>query len=210
MRVHISPKVLKDSYDDLTERAKIDLDFLLLTVAAAVICAFGFKMNSASIIVGAMVISPLLYPIICVGVATYQTDWRACTRAVGTFAMGFLAAIAATVVVNLFYMTTFQSEIVARLSAGAVDYFFIAFFSGVAGTYAFFSPKIHEAIAGIAISVALIPPVVMLGIGIAELHPTLISTSASIVLYNIFGIYLGSIIMVAGLHWISRESVAST
>jgi uncharacterized protein (DUF2062 family) len=73
IRAHIARKALHDSYSDLTERAKIDLDFLLLTVVAAIICAFGFKMNSPSVIIGAMVISPLLYPVICVGAATYQT-----------------------------------------------------------------------------------------------------------------------------------------
>ena len=75
-----------------------------------------------------------------------------------------LVAIAAAVVVGLFHATDFRSEIVDRISASRMDYFFIALFSGLAGTYAFISPRIHEAVAGIAISVALIPPVVMLGI----------------------------------------------
>jgi uncharacterized hydrophobic protein (TIGR00271 family) len=209
IKVKITQKIFDDSYYELTERAKIDLDFLLLTVAAAVICAFGFKMNSTPVIVGAMVISPLLYPVICAGAATCRTDWSAFIRAVRTFAIGFLAAIAAAVVVSLFYSTTFRSEIVDRLSAEGVDYAFVAFFSGLAGTYAFFSPKIHEAIAGIAISVAVIPPIVMFGIGIGKQNADLVLASGTIVLCNIFGIYLGAIAMVAGLHWISRDRGAS-
>ena len=209
MRGHITQKILRDSYFDLTERAKIDLDFLLLTVAAAVICALGFKMNSAPVIVGAMVISPLLFPVICTGAATYQADWREFFRAAGTFAVGFLAAVSAAVLVGLFYATTFRSEIVDRLSGAAADYFLVAFFSGLAGTYAFFSPKIHEAVAGIAISVALIPPVVMLGIGlgigIAKQNTDLVYTSGMIVLSNVFGIYLGATLMVVVLHRISRD-----
>jgi uncharacterized hydrophobic protein (TIGR00271 family) len=202
--VHITQKILYDSYYDLTERAKIDPDFLLLTVAAGIICALGFKMNSASVIVGAMVISPLLYPVICVGAATFRTDWNAFIRASGTFAVGLLITIAAAVVVNLVFATTVRSEIVDRLSASVVDYALVALFSGLAGTYAFFSPKVHEAVAGIAISVALIPPVVMLGIGIARQNTGLVFTSGTIVLCNILGIYVGSIVMVAGLHWISK------
>jgi uncharacterized hydrophobic protein (TIGR00271 family) len=205
IKAHITRKVLDESYSELRERANIDLDFLLLTVAAAFICAFGFKMNSASVIVGAMVISPLLYPVICVGAATYQADWRVCLRAVGTFIIGFLAAVAASIVVNCFYLTTLQSEIVTRLAGAAGDYFFVAFFSGLAGTYAYFSPKMHEAIAGIAISVALIPPVVMLGVGLAEYDGGLIVSSGQIVLSNVFGIYAGSFIMVAALHGIAGK-----
>ena len=213
MRGHITQKVLNNSYYDLTERAKIDLDFLLLTVAAAAICALGFKMNSAPVIVGAMVISPLLYPIICAGAATYQADWSTFLRAVATFAVGFVAAVTAAVVVGLFSATTFRSEIVDRLSASSMDYVLVALFAGLAGTYAFYSPKIHEAVAGIAISVAVIPPIVMLGIGlgigIATQNTDLVLTSGIIVLSNVIGIYLGAIVMVAVLHRISRDRVAS-
>ena len=125
--------------------------------------------------------------------------------------MGFFAAIAAAAVVGLFYATAFRSEIVERLSEGVIDYFFVALFSGLAGTYAFFSPKIHAAVAGIAISVALIPPVVMLGIGlgleIAKQDTNLVFVSGKIVLGNVVGIYLGAIVMVAVLHRISRDRV---
>ena len=78
---------------------------------------------------------------------------------------------------------------VDRLNAAMMDYFLVAFFSGLAGTYAFYSPKIHEAVAGIAISVALIPPVVMLGIGLgiglAKQNTDLVFTSGAIVVSNI-------------------------
>ena len=84
----------------------------------------------------------------------------------------------------------------------------LRFFPGLAGTYAFYSPKIHEAVAGIAISVAVIPPIVMLGIGlgvgIAKQNTNLVLVSGEIVLANIIGIYLGSIVMVGVLHRISR------
>lgn len=194
------------------ERAKIDLDFLLLTVAAAIICALGFRMNSAPVIVGAMVISPLLYPVICAGAATYQADWSTFIRAARTFAVGFVAAVAAAVVIGLFSATIFRSEVIDRLSASGMDYVLVALFSGLAGTYAFFSPKIHEAVAGIAITVAVIPPIVMLGIGlgigVAKQDANLILVSGTIVLSNVIGIYLGSIVMVSVLHRISRDQVA--
>ena len=197
MRGHITQKIIDDTYYDLRERSKIDLDFLLLTISAAVICALGFRMNSAPVIVGAMVISPLLFPVICAAAATYQADWSAFFRSIGTFAIGVLAAIAAAVVVGLFNPTAFRSEIVDRLSGAMGDYFLVALFSGLAGTYAFFSPKIHSALAGIAISVALIPPVVMLGVGlgleIAKTEYDLVLTSSIIMLANVTGIYLGSI-----------------
>jgi hypothetical protein len=130
--VNITKRVLTDSYSDLTQRAKIDLDFLLLTVAAAVICAFGFKLNSASVI--------------------------------GTFAMGFLATIAAAVFGD--HVPVGDRRSIKR-------------------------------------------GVVMLGIGVAEQNADLVLASGIIVLCNVFGIYLGAIVMVAGLNWILRARGAS-
>jgi uncharacterized hydrophobic protein (TIGR00271 family) len=212
MRGHITRKIISDTYLDLTERAKIDLDFLLLTISAAVICALGFRMNSAPVIVGAMVISPLLFPVVCAAAASFRADWSELGRALGTLAVGVLAAVAAAVIVGFFHATEFRSEIVDRLSGSIGDYFLVALFSGLAGTYALYSPRIHEAVAGIAISVALIPPVVMLGVGlglgIAKQNTDLVRTSGMIVLSNIFGIYLGAIVMVGVLRLIARDDVA--
>ena len=77
---------------------------------------------------GDCVISPPLFPVICAAAATYQADWRALLRASGAFAIGFLAAIAAAVVVGLFHATDFRSDIVDRISAARMDYFIVASF----------------------------------------------------------------------------------
>ena len=88
-----------------------------------------------------------------------------------------------------------------------MDYFLVAFFFRAGRDLSFYSPGIYEAVAGIAISVAVIPPIVMLGIGlgigIAKQNTNLVFVSGMIVLGNIIGIYLGSIVMIAVLHCIS-------
>ena len=118
--------------------------------------------------------------------------------------INFIAAVAAAVAVGLISAMTFRSEIVDRLGASGMDYVLVALFSSLAGTYAFYSPKDHEAVAGIAISVAVIPPIVMLGIGlgigIAKQDNNLMYVSGTIVLGNVIGIYIGSVVMVALLH----------
>ena len=120
--MNITPQTLSEGYDGLQERSKFDVNFVLLTVSAGVICALGFKMNSDSVIVGAMVVAPLLHPLICAGATSYKRKWNAVAHALATFAMGFVVATLAAIVINLLYRTTFQSEITARLSgwAGAI------------------------------------------------------------------------------------------
>ena len=66
MKVKLTKNQLKESYDKLVIRTQFDLDFILLTIAAAAICSFGFRMNSSSVIIGAMVLSPILLTVVAV------------------------------------------------------------------------------------------------------------------------------------------------
>jgi uncharacterized hydrophobic protein (TIGR00271 family) len=202
----ITRESLEASSRILVNRAKLDIDFVLLTAGAAAICSFGFRMNSPAVIVGAMVISPLLYAVVSVGVASFRKDWKIVTQGISTLALGMVSAGGMAVSINLFFQTDHRSEIVERLSSSPVDYFFVALFSGLVGTFAFFWPDIIEALAGIAISVALIPPIVLVGIGIANAEYSLIVGSLTIVCVNIVGIYLGAFLMFAGLHFFSRTA----
>lgn len=68
--------------------ARIDLDFLLLTIATTLICVLGSRMNGASVIVDVTAMFPLSYPISCIGVATCQGDGRGFVRAARTFGTG--------------------------------------------------------------------------------------------------------------------------
>jgi uncharacterized hydrophobic protein (TIGR00271 family) len=201
----VTPQSLSESYLHLVERTQIDFAFVVLTVSAAGICSFGFEMNSPAVIVGAMVISPLLYPVIAVGVSIFWRDWATFRRSMMSFAIGLGLALLVSVLVNAAIPSEARSEIVDRLSTVPFYYFVVALLSGMAGTFAFFWPGIVEALAGIAISVALVPPVVMLGIGISEANIPLIRGSAEIVALNVIGMVLGAYAASAGLTWHARD-----
>lgn len=202
----ISRKNILNSYQNLIEKAKLDLDFILLTSLATAICFFGFRTNSASVIIGAMVISPLLYSIVSIGIASFMKKSKDTFQGISTSIIGIIVAIIVSTFLGLFFPVNINSEMISRLSSAPTDYFFIAFFSGLAGTFAFFWPDIIEAIAGIAISIALIPPVVLIGIGLATLDLQIATQSITIVAINIIGIYLGSLAMSTFLHFYSTNS----
>jgi uncharacterized hydrophobic protein (TIGR00271 family) len=204
-RKPVTTKSLNQSYHHLIQRAEIDLAFVVLTMSAGAICAFGFEMNSPAVIVGAMVVSPLLYSIIAVGVSICWRDWATLGQSLKTFTMGLGLILLVSILVNAVIPSEARSEIADRLSALPTYYFMVAFLSGVAGTFAFFWPRIVEALAGIAISVALVPPAVMLGIGIAELNSELVHGSAKIVVLNVIGMILGAYLASAALTWYARD-----
>jgi len=204
-RKPITLQSLEESYQHLIERTQIDFAFVILTVSAAGICSFGFEMNSPAVIVGAMVISPLLYPVIAVGVSIFWRDWATFRRSMISFAVGLGLALLVSVLLNVAIPSETRSEIADRLSTVPFYYFMVAFLSGVAGTFAFFWPGIVEALAGIAISVALVPPVIMLGIGISEISSALIRGSAEIVGLNVIGMVAGAYAASAGLTWYASD-----
>jgi uncharacterized hydrophobic protein (TIGR00271 family) len=202
---HVTRQSLQDSYQHLVERTQIDLAFVILTVSSAGICAIGFEMNSPAVIVGAMVISPLLYAVIALGVSVFWRDRATFRRSVVSFLAGLGLALLVSVVVNVAIPCQTRSEIADRLSAVSFYYFIVAFLSGVAGTFAFFWPQIVEALAGIAISVALVPPVIMLGIGIAEVSSELIRGSTVIIVLSVMGVVLGAYTASVGLAWYASD-----
>jgi uncharacterized hydrophobic protein (TIGR00271 family) len=204
-RKPVTTKSLNQSYHHLIERAQIDLAFVVLTMSAGAICAFGFEMNSPAVIVGAMVVSPLLYSVIAVGVSIFWRDWATLGQSLKTFTRGPGLVLLVSILVNAVIPSETRSEIADRLSALPTYYFMVAFLSGVAGTFAFFWPRIVEALAGIAISVALVPPAVMLGIGIAELNSELVQGSAKIVVLNVIGMILGAYLASAALTRYARD-----
>lgn len=141
--------------------------FFVLLGLSTVIATNGLISDSAATVIGAMIIAPLMQPIgaIAFGIAT--THRRLLLQAVCTMIMGmvFTVAIAyfATLVVGV---QTVGREIVGRTAPTALD-LVVAIAAGTAGAFAVTRRSIANAIPGVAIAVALVPPLCVVGIGLA-------------------------------------------
>ncbi len=195
----ITKTSVAESCADLAERSSLDLDVILLTTVATAICFFGFHMNSSSVIIGAMVISPLLYSVVHIGVSIFNWDSKSVRSSLVTIIGGSVIAISVAALLTQLFPTTPRSEIIDRLNISLMDYFFVAVFSGIGGTFAFFWPNILDIVAGITISIALIPPMTMIGIGMTSFSAHLLAISGIIAVINILGICLGAFIAYASI-----------
>ena len=73
--VELTQKDMNESYEKIVHKSKLNLSFVLLIIFASVISALGFKMNSPTVIIGAMVLSPLLHSVL--GLATLTVEnWK--------------------------------------------------------------------------------------------------------------------------------------
>lgn len=99
----ITQELLLKSYERLESRVIFDIDFVFLTVVATVICTFGFRMNSPSIIIGAMVLSPLLLIIVAVGASLFRRRWKNFFEHLITLISGLTIVVAVSFIVNIFF-----------------------------------------------------------------------------------------------------------
>jgi uncharacterized hydrophobic protein (TIGR00271 family) len=154
----------------------------------------GFIMNSPSVIIGAMVISPLLYPTILMGSAISKKRWLETADLGKMLIIGMVAALLISSIIAFLIPFEYKSEVQDRLASSPLQYSIVALVSGLAGAFAYYWPKISETITGVGISVALMPPLIMVGVAFGNWDLTLLYKSSVIAVLNIGGIVAGSML----------------
>jgi uncharacterized hydrophobic protein (TIGR00271 family) len=158
-------------YEDLSESRQFDPLYFLMLVMSCLIALLGLLVNSPAVIIGAMLISPLMGPILACGLALTLADWTLGGKALRNVVLSVTEVVgiaaAATVLSPLKEATP---EVLARTNPNLMD-LLIAFFSGLAGTLALTSRRGGlTIIPGVAIATAVMPPLATAGYGVATLQ----------------------------------------
>ena len=142
------------------------LNFYLLLALASAIATFGLLTNSAATIIGAMIIAPLMNPIATLAYALSGFNPRLLTCALFTLLTGILLVILIAYATTEFLgLKVVGSEILARTRPNSLD-LGVAVAAGTAAAFANTRRRIANALPGVAISVALVPPLTVVGIGL--------------------------------------------
>lgn len=176
---------------DVVERVRDDggwsAHYAFMILMSAGIAVLGLLLSSPAVVIGAMLISPLMGPIIALGfaLATFDSvELRRNLRAVG---LGVVLGVAfCALIVLLSPLQTVTSEIAARTRPNLFD-LLVALFSGLAGTYAMIRGR-HGAIVGVAIATALMPPLAVVGFGLATANWTVLAGSFLLFFTNLMTI----------------------
>lgn len=144
---------------------------ILILIVAIFIASLGLNTNSTAVIIGAMLISPLMGPIIGIGLAVGIHDFELMKRSFRNLAMATLFSVATSCVYFLLSpVNEGHSELLARTSPTIYDVM-IGFFGGAAGILAIGSKIKGNVIPGVAIATALMPPLCTVGYGLATFQP---------------------------------------
>lgn len=144
---------------------------ILILILAIFIASLGLNTNSTAVIIGAMLISPLMGPIIGLGLGVGIQDFPLLKQSLRNLLMATLFSIATS---TLYFLISpvgqSHSELLARTSPTIYDVL-IGFFGGAAGIVAIGSKSKGNVIPGVAIATALMPPLCTVGYGLATWQP---------------------------------------
>ncbi|MBK5270256.1 MAG: DUF389 domain-containing protein [Bacteroidia bacterium] len=140
---------------------------LWVLIFAILIASIGLNVNSAAVIIGAMLISPLMGPIMGVGLGIAINDIDMLKKGLKNVLIAFVFSIAASAIYFLISpLHEAKSELLARTTPSMWDVF-IAFFGGLAGIVSGTRKHVGTVIPGVAIATALMPPLCTAGFGLA-------------------------------------------
>lgn len=144
------------------------LDFYFMLALSVVIATFGLLSNSAPIIIGAMIIAPLMSPIMSLSFGIVVVEQQLIGRSIVTLFTGVILVIAiAFLCTELLGLRLAGSEVLGRSFPTLLD-LGVAIAAAAAAAFAYTRRSIMNTIAGVAIAVALVPPLAVTGIGLAQ------------------------------------------
>ena len=174
----------------LVDESTISITYLVLILGSCIIATLGLLSNSVAVIIGAMIIAPLMLPIRGVAFGALEGNVILFRKGLVAILVGtFLAIALACFVGYLVGLPAFGSEIISRSQPTLLDLGIAMAAGGISG-FAKVQPKISESVAGTAISVALMPPICVVGLGLAQADWSLSLGASLLYLTNLLGITL--------------------
>lgn len=176
-----------------------NMPFFVLMFFSSLIASLGLILDSVAVVIGAMMIAPIITPVFGFSLNFLTLQMKDSLKALGITLLGTAIGVASAWIagISIEYITGKEisrtAQIISRIEPNLL-HLLVAIFSGMVGAYAYSTEDLSERIVGIAISVALIPPLVTVGLGLAMMEPDIWKSSGLLYLANLAGIMFGSIV----------------
>lgn len=168
----IVPQIQREGRIALVDRvqssAAWNFDFVTLMVLSTIMAAIGLVQNSAAVVIGAMLVAPLMTPLLGMGLALVQGNPVLARLSVRSVVLGLCVSLLGGFLVGLAILNFEEPtrEMLARGGPGLLD-LFVAFAAGLAAAYAYSRPGLIAALPGVAIAAALVPPIATSGLALS-------------------------------------------
>lgn len=180
-------------------------NFFVLLLLATVIATFGVLSDSTATVIGAMIVAPLMGPIMATAAAIVMGSGQRALRALALVAAGVAATILlswllALVMPEVTILPDYNSQITSRVAPGLIA-LVTALASGAAGAYIIMREEIADSMGGVAIAISLVPPLCVVGIGLSQGRWDVAGGAMLLFLTNFLAILLagGLVFLLSGL-----------
>ncbi len=189
-----SEERFKDLFLQLRTDANINSLYIVLMLLSTLLASLGLFANSAAIVIGAMLLAPLMSPIISFSMGLLRGDDKLLVHSVIKIALGVsLAVLASSILTLLLPQVDLSNEIKSRIHPNLID-LGVAVVSGIAAAYTKAHKELLNSIAGVAIAVALVPPLAVAGIGLGRGEFYIFEGAFLLFVTNIIGISLSTVL----------------
>ena len=196
--------------EKLIENSTPSHGFYLMVVLAMAMAAIGLLLDNTAIVIGSMLVSPLLFSLLGVAMGLSMSDIKLITRSMHSFLRSVFLGIVVAFIITLLFSSLDESlnrEILSRTFSG-LPFLAVSVIAGLAAAFSVVNPKLNESFSGIAISVALIPPVATIGIGLGVLNFSVVRGAFVLLLINVGGILAASLIAFSAMNFHSKKKLA--
>jgi uncharacterized hydrophobic protein (TIGR00271 family) len=188
-----SEERFRELFQVLRSDAKLNHTFLSLMILSTILATLGLFANSAAVIIGAMLVAPLMTPIVSVSMGLLRGDTNIIRDSLIKIGVGVVLALcASSLLAFLLPYSEISSEMRMRINPTLLD-LGVAILSGIIAAYSKSFKEIIQNLAGVAIAVALVPPLAVSGIGIGYGNFALFSGAFLLFFTNLVGIILAAV-----------------
>lgn len=198
--------------ESIIRQASPRQDFFLMLTLSIAMAAFGILLGSTVILVGSMLIAPLLYPLLSLALGIILSDEKLMGVAMYTLVKSVVIGLFTAFVIG-FLFSAYNLDIVLPFigtfaASSSLMYAIIAAIAGFAGAFAMAKPHLNESLPGVAIAVALVPPLAAAGVGLSLFDWHVFSTSLLLFLVNVIGIIFSALIVFSLFRFGVKKTVA--
>jgi uncharacterized hydrophobic protein (TIGR00271 family) len=176
--------------------------FFLMLALSSVIATGGIVTDSTAVVVGAMIIAPLMTPILATALSTVTGDGRNAIRSLLIAAGGTALVVAVAALITRLAPSGVQlagnTQVAARTAPRVID-LVIALAAGAAGAFAIARQDVPEVLPGVAVSISIVPPLCVAGAALVEGSPQLAGGALLLFATNFFAILLAAVCVFAAM-----------
>jgi uncharacterized hydrophobic protein (TIGR00341 family) len=184
---------IEELYQKMTRVSGLSRGYIVMAILASIVAGLGLLNDDVAVIIGSMVIAPLLRPNMSLALATALADIELAKKAILTNIIGFTLVLSIGIVMGVAVDVDPSITQIASRSNVSYYYIFIALATGIAGAYSI-TTGVAEALVGVMVAVALLPPLVTAGLLLGDKHWVDASGALLLCLVNIVSINLASVV----------------